>query len=471
MCEGKELFDLVVIGGGPGGYVSAIWATRMGLGRVALIEKGDLGGTCLNVGCIPTKTLIANAQALRLVKEANRYGIEVGEVRFDYGKMKERKGETVRQIRGSLERLLKSHGVQIIRGKASFLSSHRLTVEGQDALTLETKHVIIATGSEPIHLPCCPCDHRRIYDSTSVLDMDPLPKSMTIVGGGYIGCEFASLFAEMKVKVSIIEASPAIMREAGETISSSLTSAFAKKRIDIFTHSPVEKVSQEGDELLLSLGGGRHVRSETILVAIGRRPYTHGLDLDRAGLSLGEGGSVVVNSHMESPVAGVYAIGDVIGRVMLAHAASHQGIIAVSNICGKPCTFHDQTIPGVIFTHPEVAYVGLSAERARAQGLSISVGKFPFRALGKSVAALHTEGFVEIVSDRDTQAILGAQAVGSEASTMISEMALAINNELTLDCVTDTIHPHPTLSEAWLEAAFIASGTPIHLPPRGREGV
>ncbi len=461
----KKEFDIAVIGAGPGGYVAAIKATQYGK-KVALIEKGHLGGTCLNVGCIPTKTLLANSSVLKKIKEASLFGIDVENISISYDKMKERKDQVVSGIRSSLEGLIKSNQIEIIYGQAEFTSPKELKVKGEKTELIKADKIIIATGSEVLDIKAFPCDHKQIMNSSSILDITTLPKSLAVVGGGYIGCEFASLFAELGVKVTILEALPSIIQAQGPSLSSFLSKSFEKQGIEIKTEVFVEKIDKDPSGVKVHLKGGETVDAEMALISVGRRLNTDGLNLNKAGLSTTDRGAIEVNDQMETSVKGIYAIGDVTGIAMLAHVASHQGVIAANNACMHTSHIHYEAIPAVIFTSPEIAMVGLDKQAAEEKGYQVSVGKFPLMALGKSQASMETDGFVEIVADKETGQILGAQMIGHEASIMISEMTVAVANELTLECITETIHAHPTLSEAWLEAAHIAEGNPIHFPPK-----
>lgn len=461
----KKRFDLVVIGAGPGGYVAAIKAAQAGK-SVALVEKSFLGGTCLNVGCIPTKTLLSNSQLLHKIKMADQYGIHIGELSFDFLKMKTRKDQVVEKIRNSLGGLLKANNIEIFSGKATFMSPTELKVVGEDNLMLEAENVILATGSEPLDIPAFPCDHSRILNSTSVLELTQLPKKMAIIGGGYIGCEFATLYAELGVEVTILEALPSILALQGKAVADVMTAAFQKRGINLMTNVLVEGIDHEGEGVSIRIKDGDSVKADLALVSVGRKVNSHGLGLDKAGVVTGSKGEVLVNDKMETNVAGIYAIGDVTGKFLLAHVASHQGIVAASNIIGHEMQMHYNAVPAVIFTTPEIATVGMTLEEAQDEGYHAIVGKFPFAALGKSIATIDTEGFAEVIVDKGTGQILGAQVVGHEASTLIAEMALAIHNELTAESVFDTIHAHPTVAESWMEAALLANETPIHMPPR-----
>lgn len=461
----KQNFDIAIIGGGTGGYEAAIKAAQRGR-RVALIEKNHLGGVCLNTGCIPTKTLLSNAEVMHKVKRAADFGITTGPVSFDFAKMKQRKDGVVEKIRKSLEGLINSNGITILRGIAEFSSPTELKVKGQDNLFVKAEKIIIATGSEPLDIPTLSCDHQKIFNSTSILEWKELPKTLVIVGGGYIGCEFASLYAEMGVKVVILEALPSIVMLQGKSISEALTAAFKKKGIDVQTNVFVEGVEKTASGVLVKLKDKSPLACDAVLVSIGRKAVSKEMNLEKAGVIVDPKGFIPVNEKMETNVPGIYAIGDVTGKSMLAHVAGHQGIIAAANATGQGALMHYEAVPAVIFTHPEIAMVGMTLEQAVEAGYSAAIGKFPFQVLGKSIASMETEGFAQVIIDKKTGQILGAQVVGDQASVLIAEVTLAITNELTVDCLTETIHAHPTVAEAWLEAALIANDTPINFPPK-----
>lgn len=458
-------YDIAVIGAGPGGYVAAIKASQLGK-KVVLIEKKYMGGTCLNVGCIPTKTLIANAHVMHSIQHAADFGITTGPVTFDYSKMKGRKDSIVEKMRKSLEGLIKSNGITILQGHAEFVSPIELKVRGEQSEMISFDKVIIASGSEPLDIPAFPCDHKKVLNSTSILELTTLPKTLAIIGGGYIGCEFASLYAELGVKVIILEALPMILAPQGKTISDVMTRAFIKKGVDVQTGVFVEGIDHLAEGVSIRLKDKSPVVCDAALVAVGRKVVSDGMSLEKAGVKIGERGILSVNEKMETSVPGIYAIGDVTGKYLLAHVASHQGIVAAANACGQTAVMHYEAVPAVIFTSPEVAMVGMTVEQAQESGLPVAIGKFPFQALGKSVATMETEGFAQVLTNKQTGQILGAQVIGNDAASLIAEIALAMANELTVDCIADTIHAHPTLPEAWMEAALLANDTPIHLPPK-----
>lgn len=471
MTERKK-HDVAVIGSGPGGYVAAIRAAQMGK-SVALIEKDLLGGCCLNVGCIPTKTLLSNAAVLHQVKRAADFGITTGPIAVHYDQMKKRKDQVIGKIRTGLEGLIRSNKITIYRGAAQFESPKTLKVlgqdKGQDNLFIDAESIIIATGSLPLDVKAFPCDHKRILNSTSILELTEAPKRLAIVGGGYIGCEFASLFAELGTKVTILEALPTILTAQGSQIAQFMTKTFTAKGVEILTNVKVSQIVNRGHEVQISLEGGKTLEADYALVSVGRKIYTEGLGLEKAGLNTKERGVIETDEHMETEVKGIYAIGDVTGKWMLAHVASHQGVIAAENACGLETVMHYEAVPAVVFTSPEIATVGMTLEQAQKAGLDATSGSFPFLALGKAQASMDTEGFAQVITERKTGQILGAVVIGHEASNLIGEMALAIQNELTVDSITETIHAHPTLAESWHEAALIAKEMPINFPPKAKK--
>jgi dihydrolipoamide dehydrogenase len=461
----KKSFDLAIIGSGPGGYVAAIKGAQLGL-KVALIEKCHVGGTCLNVGCIPTKSLLAHAETLVKIKESKKFNIHVENISFDYAEMVATKNRVVCDLRKSLEQLILSNQVTIFRGEAKFISPKELKILGQDNLILNAQKIIIATGSDSVEIPAFPFDCHRIHSSTSILCMSHLPASLIIIGGGYIGCEFASLFSDLGVKITIIEALPVLLATQEPLIANELTKIFKKRGIDIRTNSKVDHIEKRESDLTVCLANGDRIEGEIALICVGRKPHTESLDLQNAGLATNDRKALVVNDKMETSVAGIYAIGDVTGKWMLAHVASHQGLIAAANAAGQSMHMDYHAVPAVVFTNPQIATVGLTLEQAKKESPSAASFIYPFQALGKAQATLDTTGFVQIISDTKTGQIFGAHMIGHEASSLIGEMAVAIQNELTLSSIIETIHAHPTLTELWMEAALIANQTPLHFPPK-----
>ena len=468
MEQHAKKFDIAVIGSGPGGYPAAIKAAQSGK-TVALIEAKETGGTCLNRGCIPSKTLIASAEMLHKIQDAGNFGIEVGSISFDYSKMVDRKDGVVNQIRKSLEGLIASNKIKMFRGYGKLTSSKTIKIIGKDTLEITADKIIIATGSEPRNIPAFPFDYKKIHDSTSLLEMRKLPKKLAIIGGGVIGCEFASLYSMLGVEVTILEMMPRIIPMEAEIVSSALDKAFKNKGIHIEIGAAVQEIDTSGKGVTIKLAEGRTITADIALVAVGRKLNTSDIGLEKVGVQVYENGMIAVNDKMETNIPGIYAIGDIASKWWLAHVATHQGVIAASNATGHPMRMNYLSVPSVIFTHPEIATVGLSLEQALKNGYKAVSGSFPFQALGKSQASLQTDGFAQIILDKTTGQVLGAQVIGHEASTLIAEMTVVIANELTVECITETIHAHPTIAEAWMEAAFLGEDAPLHWPPKAKK--
>lgn len=457
-------FDCIIIGSGPGGYVAAIRAAQNNL-KVALIEDSAVGGTCLNRGCIPSKALIASSDMLRKVNKASLYGIHVENISFDYTKILQRKNNIVSTLKRGVEGLIRSNQITFFSGYGKLVSTNEVKILGKDDNVLEAKSIILATGTEPLPFPNVPFSS-KVLNSTSLLELPVLPKSLGIIGGGVIGCEFASFLQTLGVKISIIEAADSLLPQEALELSSFLKKSFQKSGISIFTNSFITKIDEHDNQVVISLNGGTQLEFEQVLVSIGRSVNTKNINLEKIGVLTNPQGFVQVNEHMQTNIPNIYAIGDITGLSMLAHVASHQGLVAADTLAGKKTHMDYSAIPSVIFTHPEIASVGLSPQKAKTLFPNAASSSFPYQALGKALAISETEGFVQIVYLKDSQKIVGAQIAGEHASSLIAEMALAIKNELTLPCIYETIHAHPTLAEAWLESAFLAEGYPLHLPPK-----
>lgn len=459
-------YEVAVIGAGPGGYVAAIKAAQLGA-KVALIEGHLLGGTCLNVGCIPTKALLASAHVLYNIQQAQDFGIEVGPVRIHYEKMKARKDAVVTGIRSNLERLILANRIEIIPGMAKLHSTYEIKVRQEAGYKLlEASKIILATGSSPRSYAPFNVDGKKIHNSTTILELTSIPKSLVIVGGGYIGCEFATLFQTLGTKVTIVEALDRLVFHECIQSSRLLTQSFTKIGVQIHTQTKVLQLDSSGDTIRLELSNGQSVESEMCLVAIGRKLTTDQLGLESVGVYVEPSGAIPVNERMQTNLEHIFAIGDITAKGLLAHLASHQGLVAASNACGKRAVMHYHAVPAVIFTEPEIASVGFTLEKAQSLGYQAQLAQFPFHAIGKAQAAMQTNGFSQLVVEKNSGRILGAQIAGYEAGNLIAQMALAIQNELTLECITQTIHAHPTLAEAWLETALLAANNPVHLPPK-----
>jgi dihydrolipoamide dehydrogenase len=465
----QKKFDVIVLGAGPGGYPAAIRAAQRGR-SVALIEAKEMGGTCLNRGCIPSKALIAGSDIVQNLKDAHQFGIQAENVRIDYSQLALHKDHVVDKMRTGLEGLIAANKITVFKGFGKFISPREVKVMGQDSAILTADNIIIATGSEPRSFAAFPFDYERIHDSTSLLALTQLPKKMLIIGGGVIGCEFASLYSTLGVDVTILELLPQLIATEAKEVSQTLARAFTKNGIHIETGVKVEKIQRQdnknGNGIIATIEGGKTFEADCCLISIGRSLNTGEIGLEKAGLAILENGMISVNEHMETAVKGIYAVGDIASKWWLAHVASHQGLIAAENACGNSAKMSYHAIPSIIFTHPEIASVGLSLEASLAKGYAAKVGSFPFKALGKAQAALKADGFAQLVVDKKTGQILGAQVVGYEAATLIAEIVLAMTHELTVECIAESIHAHPTLAEAWGEAALLVEGFPLSLPPR-----
>ena len=446
-----EQFDLIVIGAGPGGYPAAIRGAQLGA-KVAIVEKEQLGGTCLNWGCIPTKALIAAADTFAKIKHAEQFGIKVTGAKVDYAAMIGHKNKVVGQLRAGIGSLLTGNGVKLFTGTASFVDRNTIEVVGT---RIGAKKIIIATGSTSA-LPGFLPKHERVVESRGFLDRDKLPASMIVLGGGFIGCELACMAAMLGVKVTIVELLEDILLLLDADVRREVRAHMEKNLgITVRTGKPLEKAEAEAAEL--------------VLAAVGRKPVTDGLKLENAGLRTNERGFIEADGYCRTKVANIFAIGDVTGKIQLAHYATAQGITAAENaVNAKPHT-HDTLVPNVIFTAPEVGTVGLSEDDAKKQNRAVKTGKFRFAGLGKGLATGETTGFVKWIADAGTDQLLGAAAVGPHATELIAEATAVIRSELTATELGRTIHAHPTFSEIWMEAAHAVHGDCIHGAPKRKK--
>ncbi len=459
--------DIVIIGGGPGGYVAATYGARLGA-KVTLVEKADVGGTCLNWGCIPTKALLASADLLAQVNEAKSFGINVKGFAFDLAQAMARKDGVVRQLRSGVESLLSSNGVRLIRGTGDILAPGQVKVTGQEEQTISTRNIIIATGSVPVTLPIPGLDSEGVIDSDRAVNLQAVPKRLLIIGGGYIGVELGDMFHRFGSQVTVVELLDRLIPKEDAELGQTLEHSFGKRGIEVLTGSSVTQVRTEGAEKVVSVATGdqqEEFRVDTVLVGVGRVPNIKRLSLAKAGVRV-ERGRITVNERMQTNVPGIYAIGDVVGKIMLAHVASHEGMVAVDNALGREATMDYKAVPRCVYTRPEVAAVGLTEEMARERGDEITVGRFPFAANGKALSIGEREGFVKVIADKKHHEILGVGIIGPNATELIAEGVLAISMEGTVEDVAHAIHAHPTLSEAKMEAALDVLGQAIHIAPR-----
>jgi len=454
-------FDVVVIGGGPGGYVAALRAAQLGA-RTAIVEKDRMGGTCLVRGCIPTKALLQSSELYTLAKDGVSFGVVADKIGFDWSKAQTRKGAVVDQLVKGVEGLLKAGGV------SSYKSSARLTGKGGVAVSgdqLQAKNIIIATGSAVARIPLPGAE--LTIDSDQILELKEAPRRLAVIGGGVVGMEFAAMFAALGSKVTVLEMLPQVLSMVDADLVTVYAKHLAKLGGEIHTNSKVSEVVKRngGVQVHFSTGGeGGSVDADQVLLAVGRVPYTQGLEAEKAGVEL-ERGRVVVDDHLRTTADGVWAIGDVIGGIMLAHVASYEGVCAVENIAGHADRVPDyHAAPNCIYTDPEIAHVGLGEYEAKEKGIAVKIGRFPFAAAGRALTLGQTEGFVKVVADAGSGKLLGAHIIGPRATDLIAEATLAIQNALTLEQIDLTIHAHPTLPESFMEAALAAQGRAIHIP-------
>jgi dihydrolipoamide dehydrogenase len=458
-------YNTVVIGTGPGGYVAAIRAAQLGL-KTAVVEKEELGGTCLNWGCIPTKSWIVTAHLYEQIKRAKDFGIIVGEPQIDWPALVARKNKIVKQLTGGVKQLLSGRQVDIHKGTAKLTAANRIAIAKSDGGTDEitTDHVILATGAYAWNPPGWALDGERVIGSKEALDLSKQPKRIAILGGGVIGCEFACFFAAIGTQVTVIEMLPRLVMAEDEEISSALEREMKKQKIAIHLGAKVEDRRDNKDgSLTLTLTGGKTLDVDCVLVATGRRPWSEGLGLDAVGISRADRGKIAVNDKLQTSAPNIYAIGDVTDIKQLAHFASAQGKAAAEIIAGHGSQTNWRAVPAATFTSPEIASVGLTEAEAKAEGRTVKVGRFPFRAHGRNIADGETTGFVKIVGDADSGQLLGTSIFGAKASELIHEPALAIGADLDVSSIAQAIHAHPTMMEAIGEAAEDADSLAVHL--------
>jgi len=456
---------LAILGAGPGGYIAALRAAHLGA-EVTVIEKEEVGGTCLNWGCIPTKAILASTGLLAKARRFKEYGLACnGEIKPDFAAILARKNKIVRtQIQG-IRSLLKYRGVTLKEGRGSFSSPRTLHVLSRNGFgeTIEADGIIIATGSRPYQVAAFPFDGKQILSSNDMLNLTEIPKSLLIVGAGVIGCEFACIFKELGSEVSVIEMLPRVLATEDEEISAILEREFKKKKIKVFTNKKVESITSQPDGVHALFPDGKKIIAEKALIATGRAFNSEGIGLEEVGVKTGPYGEIIANRKLETSIPGIYAVGDVIGGLLLAHVASKEGTTAVTNALGGEKAMDYSAVPSAIFTSPEIASVGLREHQASELGIKISTGHFQFRALAKAHALGEIEGLVKVVSNKKTDRVLGVHIIGPGASVLVHEATLAIQNGLKTKDIGETVHAHPTLSEALMEAAEDVHSDAIHV--------
>jgi dihydrolipoamide dehydrogenase len=458
-------YDVAILGAGPGGYVAAIRAAQMG-GRVLLIEKSELGGTCLNWGCIPTKSFLSDIKALQRVRSSDVF-IHGSDVSIDLKRMISRKNKVVETMKRGISLLLQRQNVDVVKGTGAFLDPKTIEVSSDGKTSaFKAEHVVIATGSRVGSIPGIKVDGKMILSSDEVMSLQENPRDILIVGGGVVGVEFATIFHGLGTRVTILEMLPQIVSTEDEEIVRGLRILMENEGIEILTQTKIINASSRKNKIEVTVekeGRQDKLTAEKVLMAVGRIPITEGLTLERIGVYM-EGKFIKVNSRMETNIEGIYAIGDVIGKMMLAHVASAEGIVAVENIMGKVREMDYQKVPSCIYTFPEVASVGLKESEAKQKGYDVQVGKFPYLHSGKALAMGESEGFVKIVAEKELGQILGVHILGEHATDLIGECLLAMNVEASIEDLGKVVKGHPTLSEIIKEAALDWSSMAIHQP-------
>lgn len=460
-------FDLVVIGGGPGGYVAAIRASQLGM-KTAIVEKESMGGVCLNWGCIPTKALLKNAEVINTVKDAKTWGLKYDNLDFDFPAIIKRSRRVSNQMSKGVAYLMRSNKIEQFDGTGHLVDEKtvRITSQGKEVDTVQAKHIIFATGGRSRPFPGLDFDSKKIISSKEAMILDTVPESLIIIGGGAIGVEFGYFYNSLGSKVTIIEMMPHIVPLEDEEVAKALTSSFQKSGITVIAGAKVDKAKsiKTGVEVTYSNGSETNIiQGEKLLVAIGVKPNTENIGLDTVGIEL-DRGFIKVDEFYRTNKQGVYAIGDCIGGILLAHAASAEAIICVEKIAGHDVQPLDHMkVPGCTYCQPQIASIGLTEKKAREQGYELKIGKYPFRANGKSVAAGHTEGFVKLIFDAKYGELLGAHMIGHDATELVAELGVAMTLESTYLEILRTVHAHPTVSESIMEAAGNAYGESIHI--------
>jgi len=461
-----EKFDVTVIGGGPAGYVCAIRLSQLGLKTACVESRGSLGGTCLNIGCIPSKSLLNMSESFHRAKNFSDIGIETGEIKLNLEKMMSNKDSSVATLTKGVEFLFKKNKVTYIKGVGSFNGNNEILVKNDKSeLTIKTDKTIISTGSEPLSLPGIDFDERKILSSTGALNISKLPKKMVVVGGGYIGLEMGSVWSRLGTEVHVIEYLDHITPGLDKEVSNEFMKILKKQNIKFELNTKVEKITKSDEGVVIetsSKDSKNKIEADVVLISVGRKPYTDKLNLEKIGVNLDKKGKIIVNKKFETNVENIYAIGDVIDGPMLAHKAEEEGIAVAELIAGQSGHVNYDIIPGVIYTSPEVAYVGKNEEELKEEKINFKVGKFPFMANSRAKAINEPEGFVKILAESATDRVLGVHIIGPHAGEMIAEMSVAMEFGASSEDIARTCHAHPTFSEAIKEAALSVDKRQIH---------
>ena len=464
----SEKFDLTVIGGGPAGYVCAIRASQLGLKTACIEFRGTLGGTCLNIGCIPSKSLLNLSESFHKAQDFSKIGIETGEIKLNLSKMMKNKEKAVTILTKGVEFLLKKNKVEYLKGKGSLMGNNKISIISKESETkvIESEKIIISTGSEAASLPGVQFDETKILSSTGALNMSKVPKKMIIIGAGYIGLEMGSVWSRLGSEVHVIEYLDHITPGLDKEISNEFLKILKKQKINFHLSTKVEKVSKTDNGVAIETRDNQNNKNlftgDVVLISVGRKPYTENLNINNLGIHCDEKGRIKVNSNFETNIKNIFAIGDVISGPMLAHKAEEEGIAVAELSAGQAGHVNYDLIPGVIYTSPEVAYVGKNEEELKRKKITYKVGKFPFMANSRAKAIDQPEGFVKILADLKTDKVLGVHIIGPHAGEMIAEMSVAMEFGASSEDIARTCHAHPTFSEAIKEAALSVDKRQIH---------
>ena len=453
-------FDLIVIGAGPGGYVCAIRAAQLGLKVACIDSRAALGGTCLNVGCIPSKALLESSHLYHAAQhDFAAHGIACPDIELDLARMLQRKDKVVKKLTKGIAYLMQKNNITVVPGQAEFTAPQTVSVGKQ---ALHAQHIVIATGSAPIAIPSAPFDGKHIVSSTEALEFKQVPARLAVIGGGVIGLEMASVWSRLGSDVTIIEAQPRLLSDMDKDCAATIQKIMHKQGVKFYLNTMLDSAKIQDEQVVLTFGEQQE-NFDKVLVAVGRKAYTEGLGLDKIGVAGNERGEIAVDQQWRTAATGVYAIGDVIGGAMLAHKAEEEGVAVAENIAGHAGHVNYDAVPAVVYTFPEVAGLGLTEEQAQARGIEVKASKFPFSANGRALAAGNSEGFVKIIADANSDEMLGAHIVGAQASELIAELALAREYRASAEDVARTVHAHPTLAEVTKEAALGIAGRTVHL--------
>ncbi len=464
----------LIIGAGTGGYPCAIRLGQLGVNAM-LVEKDQPGGVCLNVGCIPSKALISASRLYEKAQHAENMGVTFGQASVDMAKMQQWKRGIINKLTSGVKGLVIANGCDYVNARAEFLGPKRVKLhysDGKPSDIVEAEHIVVATGSLPIAIPGFEIDQKRVVDSTGALALDTIPDEMVIIGGGIIGLELGQTFQRLGTKITVIEGLERILMPCEKDAAQLVARAIKKAGGEIVTQAMAKGWEERDGKAFVNVevkGETRSFSADVVLLAVGRRPVTRGMNIEKTGIHIGKGGFIEVNDQLKTNIAGLYAVGDVVGQPMLAHKASHEGEVLAEVIAGKNAVNDARCIPNIVFTDPEIASAGLGEQEAKDNGYAIEVGKFPFGASGRAMAIDEAHGFVKVIVDSKDNRVLGVHIVGPEASDLISEAALAIEMGAFAEDISLTIHPHPTLGEALMEAAKHAIGEAVHVQNKKRK--